>query len=476
MVKPQFEVGREEVGKGGVVRDPALRREALVAVGAAGTRARRGGARLRVVGAARVRRAIVRRSCGWPKAAGTARWTIWKQRPGRSRNERAQGRDVVFTHRPPDRDERRAGAGGWSSAARAAVLHAALLRRRRRSNTASRAEPGSRSTPARGRRGRPLRRARRRRHEPPHALRTYARTRVPVFAVNYGEVGFLATVDPDRLEEGLRLALSPGDFEPMHLPVISLRGRTPSRWTAINDVSLPPQGGPARRGPGDASARDEIGRVRCDGLVVATPAGSTGYNLANGGPVMAWGVEGFVVSFIAPRSAHRPLARGRAHRHAERREPLHVTNRPTWTVDAGQIVCELKPGKVTSSWASPTTRRCWRSSRTRPSTTACARSSAAWRARRANCADSVRLCDKSAQERTFAPVPSAPAGRPLCVLHEPRVENLLLIERAELRLGPGLNVLTGETGAGKTMLAHALDLLLGGKPRSGIVRPGAAEA
>jgi DNA repair protein RecN (Recombination protein N) len=62
------------------------------------------------------------------------------------------------------------------------------------------------------------------------------------------------------------------------------------------------------------------------------------------------------------------------------------------------------------------------------------------------------------------------------VLHELRVENLLLIERAELCLGPGLNVLTGETGAGKTVLAHALDLLLGGKPRSGIVRPGAAEA
>ena len=62
------------------------------------------------------------------------------------------------------------------------------------------------------------------------------------------------------------------------------------------------------------------------------------------------------------------------------------------------------------------------------------------------------------------------------MLHELRVENLLLIERAELGLGPGLNVLTGETGAGKTVLAHALDLLLGGKPRPGIVRPGASEA
>jgi DNA repair protein RecN (Recombination protein N) len=62
------------------------------------------------------------------------------------------------------------------------------------------------------------------------------------------------------------------------------------------------------------------------------------------------------------------------------------------------------------------------------------------------------------------------------VLAELRVENLLLIEAAELRLHPGLNVITGETGAGKTVLAHALDLLLGGKPRRGILRPGAEDA
>ncbi len=62
------------------------------------------------------------------------------------------------------------------------------------------------------------------------------------------------------------------------------------------------------------------------------------------------------------------------------------------------------------------------------------------------------------------------------MLEELRVENLLLLERAELRLAPGLNVLTGETGAGKTMLAQALDLLLGGRARAGIVRPGAQEA
>jgi DNA repair protein RecN (Recombination protein N) len=62
------------------------------------------------------------------------------------------------------------------------------------------------------------------------------------------------------------------------------------------------------------------------------------------------------------------------------------------------------------------------------------------------------------------------------MLQELRVENLLLIDRAALRLAPGLNVVTGETGAGKTLLAQALDLLLGGRAGSGVVRGGSAEA
>ena len=62
------------------------------------------------------------------------------------------------------------------------------------------------------------------------------------------------------------------------------------------------------------------------------------------------------------------------------------------------------------------------------------------------------------------------------MLLELRIENLLLIERAELRPGPRPHGHHRGDGAGKTVLAHALDLLLGGKARSGIVRPGAREA
>ncbi len=132
------------------------------------------------------------------------------------------------------------------------------------------------------------------------ALRHYANTGVPVFAVNFGAIGFLATVEPDELEEGLRRAFA-GDFELLHLPAIVLD--TPSGVvTAINDVAIHRKVGERVAELAYALDNEVVGSVRCDGLVVATPAGSTGYNLANGGPVMAWGVAGFVVSFIAPHS------------------------------------------------------------------------------------------------------------------------------------------------------------------------------
>ena len=131
-------------------------------------------------------------------------------------------------------------------------------------------------------------------------LRTYAGTGIPVFGVNYGEIGFLATIDPDEVDPGLRLAFA-GEFDVLSLPGIEVRGDGQS-WLAVNDVSLHRQPGKRVADLAYAVGHDEIGRVRCDGLVVATPAGSTGYNLANGGPVMAWGVHGFAVSFIAPHS------------------------------------------------------------------------------------------------------------------------------------------------------------------------------
>ncbi len=136
------------------------------------------------------------------------------------------------------------------------------------------------------------------------ALRRYAGTGVPVFGVNFGEIGFLSAVDREDVLAGLEAAFS-GNFEVLSLPGIRVDGA--SHWTfpgrlAINDISIQRRQGRRVADLAYFIEDDEIGRVRCDGLVVATPAGSTGYNLANGGPVMAWGVAGYVVSFIAPHS------------------------------------------------------------------------------------------------------------------------------------------------------------------------------
>ena len=133
-----------------------------------------------------------------------------------------------------------------------------------------------------------------------YALRRFARTGVSVFGVNFGTVGFLAAVERDDAEEGIRRALA-GETEAIDLPALSIEVEG-EEHLAFNDVSF-------SRRPHDRVAElsyriagEEVGNVRCDGLVAATPAGSTGYNLANQGPILAWGVKGYVVSYISPHS------------------------------------------------------------------------------------------------------------------------------------------------------------------------------
>jgi len=172
-------------------------------------------------------------------------------------------------------------------------------------------------------------------------LRRYAGTDIPVFAVNYGEVGFLAAVEPEELDEfGFDRAFA-GEFEVLLLPAIAFESAS-GRHTAINDISFHRQVGGRVAQLSYGVQGEEVGSVRCDGLVVCTPAGSTGYNLANGGPVLAWGVEGFGVSFIAPHSlTARALVVAPA-------DALTVSNRGREAVGVnvdGRPVCEIAPGE-----------------------------------------------------------------------------------------------------------------------------------
>jgi NAD+ kinase len=173
-----------------------------------------------------------------------------------------------------------------------------------------------------------------------YALRRFANTGVPVFGVNFGTVGFLAAIERDHLDEGLRRAFT-GDYEVMDLPALraDLAVEHP---LALNDVSFNrrPHGRVAELSY--AIGGEEVGNVRCDGLVAATPAGSTGYNLANSGPILAWGVKGYVVSFIAPHTlAARALV-------VAPDDALHVGNaagrEPVEVMLDGEGAGELAPG------------------------------------------------------------------------------------------------------------------------------------
>ena len=171
------------------------------------------------------------------------------------------------------------------------------------------------------------------------ALRHYAGRDVPVFALNFGEIGFLATVERDGLDVGFARALA-GEFEVLALPVITV-ATSSGDHIAVNDISFHRRQELRVAELGYSVVGEELGEVRCDGLVVATPAGSTGYNLANGGPVLAWGVSGYVVSFIAP---HTLTARALV---VAPNDVLQVVNRSTYdpvdvTTD-GRRVCALEP-------------------------------------------------------------------------------------------------------------------------------------
>jgi NAD+ kinase len=132
------------------------------------------------------------------------------------------------------------------------------------------------------------------------ALRSCATSRAPVFAFNYGAIGFLSTVERDDLDEGIARVLE-GRYEVLSMPALRVELDGQSRL-GVNDVSLHRRTSSRVAELAYSVTGEQLGNVRCDGLVAATPVGSTGYNLANGGPILAWGVEGYVVSFVAPHT------------------------------------------------------------------------------------------------------------------------------------------------------------------------------
>jgi NAD+ kinase len=173
------------------------------------------------------------------------------------------------------------------------------------------------------------------------ALKHFLGTDTPVVGVNYGSVGFLTSIRAEELQEGLSRVFA-GDYVVVDLRTLEVEDGDEAH-VAVNDVVLRSAVLGRMIQLSWQLGGEDLGRVPCDGVICATPAGSTAYNLSNGGPVLVWGLEAMAVSFLAPHSLHvRPLV-------VPRGLDLRLTNE-TPDVSAsllvdGRAVGEVRPGE-----------------------------------------------------------------------------------------------------------------------------------
>jgi NAD+ kinase len=134
--------------------------------------------------------------------------------------------------------------------------------------------------------------------------------RVPVLGVNFGRVGFLTAIEAGDVETGLGRVFA-GEYRVVELPTLQVE-HGDERHVAVNDIVVTSAELGRLIELGHAIGGEDLGVQPCDGLICATPQGSTAYNLSNGGPVLVWGLDALVVTFVAPHTLHaRPLVVGR---------------------------------------------------------------------------------------------------------------------------------------------------------------------
>jgi NAD+ kinase len=138
------------------------------------------------------------------------------------------------------------------------------------------------------------------------ALDRFLGTDVPVIGVNFGRVGFLSSIDREEMESALQRTFA-GEYEVVELATLAVEVAD-GRRAGVNDIVITSSTLGRMVQLAWAIGGDDLGVINCDGIIAATPSGSTAYNLSNGGPVLVWGLEAMAITFVAPHSLHaRPL-------------------------------------------------------------------------------------------------------------------------------------------------------------------------
>ncbi len=178
------------------------------------------------------------------------------------------------------------------------------------------------------------------------AVRAFARHPVPTLGINFGRVGFLASTPAGRWHEVLEGALrGAAVIEPRQRLRCERHGpRALVRGVALNDVVV-------HRGAAGpmGTIRLSVGGLwvtdyRADGLIVATPSGSTAYSLSAGGPILVPFVPAFVITPICSQGlANRPLVVPAT---SELEVEVLEEEDPARVVIDGHRLGELAPGEV----------------------------------------------------------------------------------------------------------------------------------
>lgn len=177
------------------------------------------------------------------------------------------------------------------------------------------------------------------------AARVFAKTGVPILSVNLGSLGFLTEVrlaDLYSTLEGWREGCCNVEARAMLHAAVWRADKVYKEYEALNDVVIA-KGAIARMGDFSVHLSDQLAAAfRADGVIISTPTGSTAYNLAANGPILAPNVDALVINPICPHLLTiRPLVvRGDA------QVAVHIEGIPdqTFLTVDGQEALQLRIG------------------------------------------------------------------------------------------------------------------------------------
>jgi NAD+ kinase len=177
------------------------------------------------------------------------------------------------------------------------------------------------------------------------ALHAAAPHDIPVLGVACGSLGALTATSADRIDASLR-RIATGAWQPHILPGVAVSADGGEPWIALNDLVV------VRKGAGQVAIEIRIDgelyvRFAGDGIVIATPLGSSAYTMAAGGPILAPNAGGYVLTPLAPHGGcGPPLVVGQDSRVAVTIEPGHSGARIEFD---GQIK-DIEPHRLEISW------------------------------------------------------------------------------------------------------------------------------